>query len=84
MNIGAAGNIQALIQRDSTTVSWISVAKDGADLPRHQQTARPAELLMEVGETADFEFSPAKRGEYVLSLQVVGAKEPITQRIVVR
>ena len=84
VNIGAAGDISARMRRDSTTMSWIPVARDGADLPAHQQTARPAELLMEVGQTADFEFSPTKRGEYVLSLQLSGAKEPITQRIVVR
>lgn len=84
VNIGAAGEIRTLLQRDSAMVSWSPVAKDGADLPAHQQAPRPAEVLMEVGQTADFEFNPPKRGEYVLSIQLVDAKEPITQRIIVR
>ena len=84
VNIGAAGDIRTLIQQDSATASWIPVARDGADLPVHQQASRPAELFMEVGQTADFEFSPPKRGEYVLSFQLAGAKEPITQRVIVR
>ena len=84
VNIGAAGEIRTLLQQDSTTMNWIPVARDGADLPEHQQRARPAELLMEVGQTADFEFNPPKRGEYILSIQLIDTKEPIKQRIIVR
>jgi manganese oxidase len=84
VNIGAAGDVRAVVKLDSTTVSWTPVAKDGADLPVHQRVARSAEFVMDVGQTADFEFSPPRRGEYVFSLRVAGAKDPITQRIVVR
>jgi FtsP/CotA-like multicopper oxidase with cupredoxin domain len=84
VNIGAAEELTAVIKLDSTTVTWIPVAKDGADLPAHQRVARPAELSMDVGQTADFEFSPASRGEYVLSIRVGPPKDAIRQRIIVR
>jgi len=84
VNIGAAGEIRTVLQLDSTTVGWTPVAKDGADLPVHQRVARPAELAMDVGQTADFEFNPPRRGEYVLSIRLADTKDRITQRIVVR
>jgi len=34
------------------------VAKDGADLPPGQATARPARQPISVGETYDFEYAP--------------------------
>jgi len=39
---------------------------------------------MESGETADFEFTPTKRGEYVLTMSMSDTKAPTTQRIIVR
>ena len=39
-------------------VKWRAVAKDGADLPPSQATARPAKQPISVGETYDFEFAP--------------------------
>ena len=84
VNIGAASEVSAVLKLDSTTVSWTPVAKDGADLPVHQRVARAAEFALDVGQTADFEFSPPRRGEYVLSLLLAGTKDPVTQHIVVR
>jgi manganese oxidase len=83
VNIRAAGVVKAVVKLDSTTVSWTPIAKDGADLPVHQRMPRPAEFEMEVGETADFAFTPARRGEYVFSLRLSGAKDSINQRITV-
>lgn len=92
INIGAAMLIRAQLTQDSGVASWLPVAKDGFDLPQHQRVLRPAELTLSVGATADFEFTPTKRGEYVLSLNLVDSedaarkrvREPMTQRITVR
>jgi len=46
----------------SSVLAWRPVARDGADLPLHQQTMRPARVLMGTGETADFEFTPIVPG----------------------
>jgi FtsP/CotA-like multicopper oxidase with cupredoxin domain len=39
-------------------VQWTPLAKDGADLPRHQRRSREARQLVSVGETYDFEIEP--------------------------
>lgn len=84
INIGPVGEVRTLLQRDSTPVAWVPVAKDGADLPPQQATSRPARHIMEVGQTADFEFTPQARGEYVLSIRLSGSAAPVTQKIRVR
>lgn len=50
------------------TAVWCAIAKDGADLPAHQATSRPARLLMGPGETADFVFTPQYPGAFVLEV----------------
>jgi len=83
--IGAGGRVRTTLTQDSTVMKWTPVAKDGADLPIPQRVARPAEVRnMESGETADFEFTPPKRGDYVLTMFMSDTKAPTTQRIVVR
>ena len=83
--IGPAGRLRTTLTRDSVVMKWTPVAKDGADLPPAQRIERPAELRnMESGETADFEFTPPRRGEYLLTLFLSDSKAPMTQRIVVR
>lgn len=57
----------ALMQGDSV-VRWRALAKDGAELPRHLQTTRPASLIAGPGETMDFEYRPIVPG--VLRLDV--------------
>jgi len=57
----------ALLQGDSV-VSWRALAKDGAELPPHRQTTRPANLIAGPGETMDFEYRPAAPG--MLRLEV--------------
>jgi FtsP/CotA-like multicopper oxidase with cupredoxin domain len=58
---------------DSTgTTTWRAIAKDGADLPLHQATSRPARLLMGPGETADFAFTARRPG--ALTLEVATQK----------
>ena len=47
-------------------VQWQALAKDGADLPPQQATARDAVQTISVGETYDFEFAPKELGDYEL------------------
>jgi len=49
-------------------VSWRAIAKDGADLPSGQATARPTQQMIAVGETYDFEFQPKSPGELRLDI----------------
>jgi len=58
---------------------WRAIAKDGAELPPHQATARTARLLMGAGETADFGFTP--NGPEPLTLEVATQKKGWTVRI---
>lgn len=51
---------------DSVPVHWRALAKDGADLPPAQARVQPAQLLIGVGETYDFEFIAERPGELQL------------------
>ncbi len=55
-------NIRIALRLGDTTVHWRALAKDGAELPSHLQTVRPAELLAGPGETLDFEYRPTAPG----------------------
>jgi len=84
INIGPAGVIRATLFAGPDTSTWRAVAKDGADLPPSQALERPAAVVLEVGETADFEFLPSRRGDYTLSIHRSLKKVPVVQRITVR
>ena len=49
-----------------TPVTWRPIAKDGADLPASQATARPARLAFLPGEIHDVEFTPRAAGTLTL------------------
>jgi FtsP/CotA-like multicopper oxidase with cupredoxin domain len=51
----------ALLRGDSV-LNWRALAKDGAELPPHQQTVRASEFIAGPGETMDFEYRPAAPG----------------------
>jgi len=52
---------------DGKPVQWRAIAKDGADLPPQQATVQDAaNVELGVGETRDFEFSPAGKADYQL------------------
>jgi len=59
--------VVALLSGDKP-VSWRAIAKDGADLPSGQATARPTQQMIGVGETYDFEFQPKLPGELRLDI----------------
>ncbi|HJU89474.1 MAG TPA: multicopper oxidase domain-containing protein [Gemmatimonadaceae bacterium] len=63
MNIGFAAPQIVTLRRDSATVErWTPVAKDGADLTASHRTPRDARLLIGVGETYDFNYTPETPG----------------------
>jgi FtsP/CotA-like multicopper oxidase with cupredoxin domain len=84
INIGSAGSINARLSRDSSVVEWLPLAKDGAALPSAQAVIGPATTHFNVGETADFEFRPPSRGEYLLKMWIVPKDRPYQVRIHVR
>jgi FtsP/CotA-like multicopper oxidase with cupredoxin domain len=57
--IPSAGSGDLVLVSDTTVLTWRALAKDGADLPPHQATVRPARQYVSVGETYDFEITPA-------------------------
>ncbi|HEX6307688.1 MAG TPA: multicopper oxidase domain-containing protein [Longimicrobiales bacterium] len=59
------------ILADSTPVVWRMVAKDGADLPAAQLRTQPAVQRIGVGETYDFELTPARAAD--LAIRVVNS-----------
>jgi FtsP/CotA-like multicopper oxidase with cupredoxin domain len=52
----------AELWRDTVRARWVSVAKDGADLPESARTSGVARLRFGIGETYDFEFTPDAPG----------------------
>jgi len=57
----------------SSPVRWRAVAKDGMDLPSTQALERDARQVVSVGETFDFEFEPALKGD--LRLEVLRPRQ---------
>lgn len=70
------------IYRDTSLTSWKKLAKDGADLPPGQAIRTPSQFTIAVGETYDFELTPA-RGKYRLVTEF-GDKLLWSQELVVR
>ncbi len=60
--------VSLALKMNGHPVDWRPVAKDGADLPLAHQKLRPAEELIGVGETYDYEFQPDDSGELVLEV----------------
>jgi manganese oxidase len=83
INLSPAEGIQYSLRRDTTVVRWTAVAKDGANLPPALRTERPATQSVWVGETFDFEVTPA-RGELVLTAGMGGGPPSWKQRFIFR
>ncbi|WP_158514764.1 multicopper oxidase domain-containing protein [Gemmatimonas phototrophica] len=50
-------------------MAWTPVAKDGAELPAVLRTPVPATWMGGPGETADFEVTPSRPGDYLLQVR---------------
>jgi FtsP/CotA-like multicopper oxidase with cupredoxin domain len=70
INITPSNGEMVRLLADTTLQTWRAFAKDGAELPGHQATERPAAQFLGPGETYDFEFTPAEPGELVLVAEV--------------
>jgi hypothetical protein len=68
INIMPFGRFTWRLLRGDSTAAWRAVARDGADLPRSQQTVGPASAVIDAGETADFELVTPAAGSYRLEL----------------
>jgi FtsP/CotA-like multicopper oxidase with cupredoxin domain len=69
ININPDWRVIFSLTSDSALARWRPVAKDGADLPQSQRTARPAWWLTGPGETADFEYTPRAKGDLRLEVK---------------
>lgn len=67
-NIAPAGRVSLRMMKGEMPVPLKYVAKDGADLPPHQQVNIETSPVYGVGETADFEFTPTEAGRYRLEI----------------
>jgi FtsP/CotA-like multicopper oxidase with cupredoxin domain len=80
INIMPFGRFTWRLLRGDSTAAWRAVARDGADLPRSQQTVGAAIAVIDAGETADFELLRPAAGRYRLELGPAKGPE-IVQRI---
>jgi hypothetical protein len=58
-----------ILPRDSMVVRWTPVAKDGIEFAKNARAGRLARVVISMGETYDFEFTPERAGQ-VLRLEV--------------
>lgn len=84
INIGAAAPAFFSIRNGKALARWRAVAKDGAELQSAQRIVGAAQILMDVGQTYDFEFTPDIRGEYVLEMPVDLKGAKWTRKILVQ
>lgn len=75
VNIGAAAAIAPRLVRDSTTVAWRHIAFDGADLAASQVQELRRPFRVDVGQTADFEWTPPAPGDYAIVVNSAGRRD---------
>jgi FtsP/CotA-like multicopper oxidase with cupredoxin domain len=56
------------LEHRGKAVQWRAISKDGAALPPKQAVTMEARQDVTVGETRDFEFTPAEMGNYELKV----------------
>ena len=91
LNLGVALNVRFQLRQDTTTAEWRARAEDGADLAPALRVLQPAAQIVAVGETFDFELTPAP-GVYELTavfqhptgFAPVGPAQRWRQRLVIR
>ena len=83
LNIHAAGAARVDLVADSLPLVWRPVSKDGADLPEHFRRDEPSRLRrFGVGETYDFEWTPARAMNAMLEVRLEGSvlRQPLHVR----
>ncbi len=80
INVG----LTAFLVDPSGIREWTPVAKDGAALPASQRQPRPARQQVAVGETYDFEFTPAGPQNLWLEVRRINGEWVLQAPIVIR
>jgi FtsP/CotA-like multicopper oxidase with cupredoxin domain len=65
--------VSVRLVRDTSVLTWRTVAKDGFTLPPQQATVQPSAVFVASGETEDFEFTPRAPEELTLDIDRTGA-----------
>jgi FtsP/CotA-like multicopper oxidase with cupredoxin domain len=84
VNIGPAQRLRFAVERDSAAyVLWRPLAKDGADLPGSQASARAAHEMLDVGETFDAAVALSP-GAYAVTVRLPRGRLLYRRVVVVR
>lgn len=73
--------MQISLRNANGPVEWLTIAKDGADLPAEAVRSSKAQLPITVGETYDVEFSAATPQDLLLDLFLPGQKIHLGQTL---
>jgi FtsP/CotA-like multicopper oxidase with cupredoxin domain len=68
INISPDATVELALTQNGRPQRWISLAKDGADLPPSLRVGRVAKLRFSTGETYDFTWTPMSTGDATLLL----------------
>lgn len=69
---------------DSMVVQWRQLAKDGANLPASATVPRRAQQIVSIGETYDFEYTPARAGNLRIEIRAAGPAGALLARVPVK
>ena len=69
---------------DTMIVQWRQLAKDGANLPAAATSPRRAQQIVSIGETYDFEYTPARPGDLRIEIRGAGPAGVLLSRVPVR
>ena len=69
---------------DSLVVQWTPLAKDGYDLEARLRVPRRARQVVSMGETFDYEFTPAVKGRMLLEVRGNAATATLIARVPIR
>jgi manganese oxidase len=81
INISPNLDITVSLGTPEEDLQWRAVAKDGFELPPSQRRLLPARLVFSVGETYDFEFTPAAAGTYRLRVRTNFSDDPAAEAV---
>jgi len=69
---------------DTMIVQWRQLAKDGANLPASATGSRRAQQIVSIGETYDFQYTPARPGNLRIEIRAAGPAGALLARVPVK
>jgi len=69
---------------DTMIVQWRQLAKDGANLPASATGSRRAQPIVSIGETYDFQYTPARPGNLRIEIRAAGPAGALLARVPVK